>query len=164
MNKVKVIIVMGVAGSGKTTVGELLATKLGWQFADADDFHSAANVQKMHDGIALTDEDRLPWLQTLGLEIRRWLQAGVGTVLACSALRENYRHYLHTDDAGVKTVYLKGSYDLLAQRLENRQGHFMKAQMLRSQFLTLEEPKNALVVDCADQPAQIVEQIETGLS
>jgi gluconokinase len=160
MEKATVIIVMGVAGSGKTTVGELLAQELGWIFADADSYHCAGNVQKMHDGHPLTDEDRLPWLQTLGEEICRWLKADLHTVLACSALREDYRHYLHADDASVKTVYLKGSYELLAERLQNRQGHFMKAQMLQSQFLILEEPKNALVVDAAHAPAQLVAQIK----
>jgi gluconokinase len=160
MDKATVIIVMGVAGSGKTTVGELLAKDLGWNFADADNYHSAANVQKMNDGHPLSDEDRLPWLQTLGAQICVWLKDDLRTVLACSALREEYRHYLHADDAGVKTVYLKGSYELLAERLQNRQGHFMKAKMLQSQFLILEEPKNALVLDVAHDPAQLVAQIK----
>jgi len=140
-------IVMGVAGSGKTTVGKALADRLGWDFFDADDFHPAENIAKMAAGIPLNDSDRTPWLTALSDQLFATLKAGRHPVLACSALKESYRKQLVEGKNGVEIIYLKGSYDLLWARLSTRQGHFMKPEMLKSQFATLEEPKNALILD-----------------
>jgi gluconokinase len=157
-----VIVMMGVSGSGKSTVGEALAQVLGWQFADADAFHPAANVAKMAQGIGLEDADRLPWLQSLQAEIQTWLATPTPTVLACSALKGSYRELLQVSEQ-VKFVYLKGSFELIQQRLNQRQGHFMAASLLRSQFEALEEPKGALVV-AIDRPlVEIVQAIRVGL-
>jgi len=151
---------MGVSGSGKTTVGQLLAAQLGWQFADADDFHSAANIEKMHRGIPLTDADRAPWLATLRKIIEDWIHAGSSAVLACSALKQSYRDKLNASPE-VRVVYLKGTPQLLRQRMLARHGHFMTEPMLASQLVTLEEPleNNALILDIAPAPAEIVAQI-----
>ncbi len=153
-----IIIVMGVAGSGKTTVGKLLAERLKWKFADADDFHPAANVQKMSDGVALTDVDREPWLETLRDAISGWMLTGDHTVLACSALKKSYRHKLQIKD-DVCIVYLKGSFEMFAKRLSERKGHFMKSKLLQSQFSALEEPEDAMTIDAAATPECIVEEI-----
>ena len=149
---------MGVAGSGKTTIGTLLAEKLRWQFADADDYHPAANVIKMSAGHALSDEDREPWLQTLRANIETWTSKDDFTVLACSALKASYRQLLQINDS-VSIVYLKGDFELLQKRLSNRQGHFMKTTMLQSQFQTLEEPEGACTVDASEDPQRIIEEI-----
>ncbi len=141
-----IIVVMGVAGSGKTTVGQLLAARLGWQFADADDYHPASNIQKMRDGIPLDDADRWPWLDRLATLITSWIQAGANGILACSALKQTYRGRLRVSDA-VQFVYLKGNPDLLRARLLERPEHYMKAIMLESQLRTLEEPMDAYAVD-----------------
>jgi len=140
-------IVMGVAGSGKTTVGKALAEKLGWDFFDADDFHPAENIAKMAAGIPLNDSDRTPWLAALSDLLFSALKAGRYPVLACSALKESYREQLLNGKDGVEVIYLKGDYELLLKRLSGRQGHFMKPEMLKSQFTTLEEPENALILD-----------------
>ena len=140
-------IIMGVAGSGKTTVGKALADRLGWDFFDADDFHPAENIAKMAAGIPLNDSDRTPWLTALSDQLFATLNAGRHPVLACSALKELYRRQLMEGKNGVEIIYLRGSYDLLWARLSTRQGHFMKPDMLKSQFATLEEPKNALILD-----------------
>ena len=140
-------IVMGVAGSGKTTVGKALAARLDWDFFDADDFHPSENIVKMAAGIPLNDSDRTPWLATLSDLLISTLKAGRHPVLACSALKESYRGQLLKEKDGVEVIYLKGSYDLLLGRLAGRQGHFMKPEMLKSQFATLEEPKSALILD-----------------
>jgi gluconokinase len=140
-------IIMGVAGSGKTTVGKALAKRLGWDFFDADDFHPPENIAKMAAGIPLSDSDRIPWLAALSDQLFATLKAGRHPVLACSALKESYREQLLEGKAGVEIIYLKGSYDLLWARLSTRQGHFMKPEMLQSQFATLEEPKKALILD-----------------
>jgi gluconokinase len=133
-----VLIVMGVAGSGKTTVGVLLAQKLGWQFADADDFHPAENKDKVRQGIALTDADRAPWLAAVRSAIVRWNAAGDNVVLACSALKRSYRDELRAGP--VRFVYLKGDSVLLQDRLQSRHGHFADEKILASQLATLEEP------------------------
>jgi len=161
-NLVTVILVMGVSGSGKTTIGQLLAASLHWKFSDADDFHPAANIEKMSHGIPLSDSDRLPWLEALRSAIEEWLQTGTNSVLACSALKSNYRQFLQISDQ-VKFIYLKGSFDLIQQRLYQRHGHYMKADLLKSQFDTLEEPDNALVIDIAQTPEAIVQQIRNEL-
>jgi gluconokinase len=157
-----VVVLMGVAGSGKTTVGRLLAEQTRAAFYDADDFHPRANVEKMRDGVPLTDEDRVPWLEALRALVSSCLERGERAVLACSALKEEYRERLHVDER-VKFVYLKGDYELIEGRLRSRSGHFMKPQMLDSQFAALEEPRQALQVDVAAPPAEIVETIKDRL-
>lgn len=156
---IQVIGVMGVAGSGKTTVGIRLAAALGWQFADADQFHSPENVAKMHQGIPLSDADRLPWLQALQEAIASWVQAGTPTVIACSALKAHYRELMTQHSPHVRWVYLKGSPELLRQRLQHRIGHFAGISLLQSQLETLEEPQDALWVDVAQPPDAIVQTI-----
>lgn len=153
-----VIVVMGVAGSGKTTVGKLLAEKLNWKFADADDYHPTANVIKMTAGHALSDQDRAPWLQILSANIAEWTSNSESTVLACSALKASYRELLQINDA-VSIVYLRGDFHLFEKRLSDRQGHFMKTTMLQSQFKILEEPEGAVIIDASENPESIVREI-----
>jgi len=153
-----VVVLMGVAGSGKTTVGRLLAAELGWKFYDADDFHPAANVEKMARGVALDDADREPWLETLRDLVRDCLARGESAVLACSALKESYRRHLLVGE-GVRLVYLKGDYELISQRLKERRGHYMKPQLLDSQFAALEEPGRESHFDAAAPPAEIVKAV-----
>ena len=152
------VIVMGVSGCGKTTVGKLLAKKIGCSFYDGDDFHPAANIAKMSQGIPLNDDDRAGWLSALADLIRATLQKGESGVLACSALKQKYRDQLRVDDKQVKFVYLKGSYDLIKARMEARPGHYMKPGMLDSQFAALEEPADAVTVSIVEPPKKIVEQ------
>lgn len=160
----RVIVLMGVTGCGKSTVGELLAERLGWIYCDADDYHPAANVEKMAQGIALNDEDRWPWLRGLGDQIGAWLAAGTGAILACSALKESYRQILVDDRAAVRVVHLKGSRELIAERLAARVHRYMPASLLESQFQTLEEPSDALSVDIDATPDAIVEKIRRDLA
>ena len=155
-----VIILMGVSGSGKTTIGRRLADELGWKFYDGDDFHPRANVEKMAHGVPLDDEDRAPWLESLRDLIRSCLVRGESAVLACSALKRSYREYLLIDE-NVKLVYLKGDYELIEDRLEGRRGHFMKPKMLDSQFDALEEPERGLTVDISLPPEKIIETIRS---
>jgi len=150
---------MGVSGCGKTTIGLLLAERLGWPFYDGDDYHPAANVEKMSRGIPLDDEDRKGWLTTLAGLIEEHLQKGQSMVLACSALKQAYRDRLYLDPAQVRFVYLKGSYELIHARIQNRPWHYMKPDMLPSQFAALEEPKDALTIDVGQPPDEIVRQI-----
>ena len=149
---------MGPAGSGKTTVGKLLASQLSWEFADGDDFHSPANIEKMSRGVPLTDEDRVPWLKSIHEKMEQWQAQGKNAVLACSALKRSYREMLglHTSDADVKLVYLKSTFNVLLKRLRARKGHYMREQMLASQFADLEEPDDALTLDAAQPAEQIV--------
>ncbi|XHX76044.1 MAG: gluconokinase [Stenomitos frigidus ULC029] len=158
-----IILVMGVSGSGKTTIGALLAATLHWQFQDADSFHPAANIEKMRCGEPLTDDDRLPWLLAMQQAIADWQKASIHTVLACSALKAEYRQLL-SQSSQVKQVYLKGSFALVQQRLQQRQGHYMKADLLQSQLDTLEEPDNALVIDINQPPDAIVAEIRKALN
>jgi gluconokinase len=151
-----VIIVTGVAGSGKTTIGRQLAAELGWRFLDADDYHPAANVEKMSRGIALDDTDRLPWLESLRDLVQGCLDREEHVVLACSALKASYRKYLLIDDARVRLVYLKIDHAVVMERLRARQGHFMKAEMLESQFSALEEPEEISHFDISSPPSVIV--------
>ncbi len=157
-----IIILMGVSGVGKTTIGRALAQELQWRFAEGDDFHSAINIAKMHAGIPLTDEDRAPWLQSLRRAITEWLAAGDNVVLACSALKASYREILQVNPQ-VKFVYLRGSFDLIAQRLASRHGHYMNPDLLGSQFETLEEPKDAVTIDVGPPVPQIVKEIRAAL-
>jgi gluconokinase len=157
--KTRFVIVMGVAGSGKTTVGELLAKRLGWNFYDADAFHPAENIAKMANGTPLDDTDRAPWLTALRALISASLQENRPAVLACSALKESYRRHLLEGNEGVQIVYLKGSYDLIWSRISLREGHYMKPEMLRSQFEALEEPTNALSIDVSMPVNDLVGEI-----
>jgi|ERR1019366_3870182 gluconokinase len=157
-----VILLMGVSGSGKTTIGVALAKSMQWQFVDADDFHPPANVAKMRAGIPLEDADRAPWLAYLQNSIAGWLEARSKVVLACSALKQAYRRQLLVDSK-VKLVYLRGSRELLAQRLSQRHWHYMDPNLLASQFATLEEPQDAVVVDVDADVPEIVAQIRTAL-
>lgn len=145
---------MGVVGVGKTTIGILLAQKLGWRFADADDFHPKANIEKISQGIPLTDSDRAPWLAALHGAIERWNAEGRHVVLACSALKQSYRKELQTGP--VRFVYLKGDYVLLSRRLRSRQGHFATESILKSQLADLEEPQDAITVTVDKYPDEIV--------
>ena len=160
-----IVIVMGVVGAGKTTVGRLLAERLGWEFADADDFHPPSNVEKIRRGIALTDEDRRPWLQQLRTAISTWIANSRNVVLACSALKRDYRRELEVGRE-VRFVYLKGSASLINERLGARRGHFANAQILASQLADLEEPEQAITLDIAATPEEIVTDIrgKLGLS
>jgi gluconokinase len=150
---------MGVVGSGKTTVGTLLARKLGWQFADADDFHPPESVRKISHGIALTDADRAPWLARLRQAIVKWIQEGNNVVLACSALKRSYRDQLSPAGAEIRFVYLKGTYELIRIRLGARHGHFATASILKSQLHDLEEPEHATTLDIGETPEAIVAEI-----
>jgi gluconokinase len=159
-----VVIIFGVAGAGKTTLGKLLARKLGWAFYEADDSHSPANVEKMRAGIPLTDEDRWPWLESLRELVKR-LDPKEDAVLACSALKHAYRRFLRVNDQ-VKFVYLRGDYPLIANQLRKRKGHFMNSGLLKSQFADLEEPRAAegiLTVNLGRTPRELVQEITTRL-
>lgn len=138
---------MSVSGSGKSTLGKVLAQKLGWDFFDADGFHSVENIARMAAGIPLTDAEREPWLEALNHQLLTTLTAGHHPVLACSALKEKYRARLLEGMEGMAVIYLKGSYELIRSRLLAWEGHYMKENMLQSQFDTLEEPKDAVVLD-----------------
>jgi gluconokinase len=140
-------LIMGVAGSGKTTLGRALADQLGWDYFDADDFHSVENISKMATGIPLSDSDREPWLVELNHILLSTLRENRHPILACSALKRSYRSQLLAGVDGIAIVYLKGNYDLIWSRISSREGHYMKSNMLQSQFDSLEEPENALVLD-----------------
>jgi gluconokinase len=152
-----VLVVMGVSGSGKTTIGQALARRLDFEFIEGDEFHSRANREKMHQGVPLTDADREPWLETLRSRMTALLSRNGNAVLTCSALRKSYRDRLRMN--GVRFVYLKVSEPVVRERLAKRRGHFFNPALLESQFATLEEPRDALVVD-ADRPdLEVTQQI-----
>ena len=152
-----VLVFMGVVGAGKTTIGTVLAQKLGWDFVDADNFHPAENVEKIRRGIPLTDADRVPWLTAMHAAIVQWNRTGQNVVLACSALKRSYRQELRAGD--VKFIYLKGSRELILQRLRARHGHFATESILDTQFRDLEEPEDALIVAIDPPPGQIAAEI-----
>ena len=141
-----VLIIMGVAGCGKTTVGRMLSEKLGWKYFEGDEYHPKENVAKMSAGIPLNDDDRKPWLLKLRSIIEDALALGTNIILTCSALKESYREILKVND-DVKFIYLKGSYELIESRMKLRKDHFMKPGMLKSQFDALEEPTEAIIID-----------------
>jgi gluconokinase len=162
-----VVVIMGVSGCGKSTVGALLARRLQWEFEDADWFHPAANVDKMHNGIALTDEDRRPWLDAIAAWIDETRHAGEHGVVACSALKRRYRDVLIGERADVRLVYLKGDETLIARRIATRHEHFMPAGLLRSQFEALEEPgpdETPITISIEPQPPEIVARILSALN
>jgi len=153
---------MGVSGAGKTTIAAMLAMRLGWTFEDADWFHPPANVEKMHSGKPLTDEDRWPWLRAIAEFVDRTQTAGEHAVIACSALKRAYRDVLIGSRRGIRLVYLKGERSLIARRMALRHGHFMPPALLESQFAALEEPdaeENPIVVSIEARPRDIVESI-----
>jgi gluconokinase len=160
-----VAVVFGVSGAGKTTLGRLLAQELGWRFYEADDFHSRANIKKLRSGVPLTDEDRWPWLTSLRELIERCLTTNQSIVLACSALKESYRHYLRVSRE-VKFVLLRGDHALIGNQLRHRRGHFMNPALLQSQFDDLEEPQpteGAIVIELGRSPGELVQQIKSKL-
>ena len=160
-----VVIIFGVSGAGKTTIGELLAQELGWQFYEADDFHPRANIEKMRKGVPLTDQDRWPWLESLRQLINRCVAAGENAVLACSALKKAYRRYLRVN-ADVKLVLLRGNYELIGNQLRHRRGHFMNPALLQSQFADLEEPQateGSIVIELGTGPLKLVQVIKRKL-
>ncbi|MFN8435341.1 MAG: gluconokinase [Anaerolineales bacterium] len=159
----QVIVVMGVSGSGKTTVGAKLAQELGWRFYDADDFHSEANREKMAQGMALNDEDRAEWLAALRELIRKHLEEGRSCVLACSALKQRYRDTLAVNEK-VRFAYLRGSFEQVETRMKRRKDHYMPVQLLQSQFEALEEPRDAVIVDISHTPEDIIHIIQKGIN
>lgn len=150
-----IIIVMGVSGSGKSTIGRLVASGLGYAFRDGDDFHPAANVAKMRSGVPLNDDDRWPWLRAIAAYMEATHAAGEGAVIACSALKEVYRDVLLRREGWVRFVHLSGPREVIAERLRARAGHFMPPTLLDSQFATLEAPADAWVADIRETPEEI---------
>ena len=159
-----VVVLMGVSGCGKTTVGRALAGRLGWPFHDGDDHHPPANVEKMRRGIPLTEDDRSPWLATLRGTIDAWLDGSADAVLACSALTRRSRARLGTARPGVSLVHLQGTAELIRGRLQRRAGHYFPSGLLQSQFDVLEPPENALTVDIEQSPELIVAAIRQRLA
>lgn len=153
-----IIVIMGVSGCGKTTIGQQLADRLGWPFFDGDAFHPPANIDKMSRGIPLNDEDRSGWLAAIADRMRELIAVNQSGVFACSALKQKYRDQLQVSDQ-VKFVYLRGDYELIWSRMQQRPGHYMKPNMLASQFEALEEPLNALTLDITLPVEQLVERI-----
>ena len=158
-----IVIIMGTTGAGKTTIGTMLASQLNWQFADADTFHPPANIEKMSRGIPLDDSDRAPWLEAMRKAILEWITAGKNVVLACSALKRSYREELRPRPE-VKMIYLKGDYALFAERIRHRHGHFAGEGILAGQFADLEEPADAITIDAAKSPEEIVAEIRKHLA
>ncbi|MDN7696774.1 gluconokinase [Burkholderia cenocepacia] len=156
-----ILIAMGVSGAGKSLIGEMLAERLSCSYIDGDAFHSAANKEKMHHGIPLTDEDRWPWLRTIRAAIEEKQRAGETAVFTCSSLKRSYREVLRGTDTDVRFVYLKGSFEVLQERLKSRTGHFFDPSLLKSQLDTLEEPgpDEAIEVSIELTPEQIVDQV-----
>ena len=158
-----IAIIMGTTGAGKTTIGTMLAAQLNWQFTDADTFHPPANIEKMSHGTPLNDADRAPWLEAMRKAILEWIGAGKNVVLACSALKRAYRDELRPGPE-VRIIYLKGDYALFAERIHHRHGHFAGEGILAGQFADLEEPADAITIDAAQLPEQIVAEIRRRLA
>ena len=157
MNEAKILYVMGVSGSGKSTIGKLLAEELDIPFFDGDDYHPEANIQKMSEGKPLNDEDRQGWLERLNELAKE--NTTKGAVIVCSALKKKYRRLLESGLNNSRFVFLNGSFELISKRLKNRDGHFMPTDLLKSQFDTLEEPENAINVSIDQTPKAIVSDI-----
>ena len=162
--KPRVLVLIGPMGCGKTTIGKLLSQKLGWPFYDGDDFHPPQNVDKMRQGIPLDDKDRMPWLKTLRSEIKTWLDSGQCALLACSALKQQYRDILDIDQKQVISVYLKGSYELLQERIGARQHPYMNKQLLQSQIEAMQAPDGGLTIDISPAAEEIAETIISSIS
>ena len=158
-----IVIIMGVTGVGKTTVGQLLAESTGWPLYDADDYHSLANVEKMRSGIPLTDDDRWPWLDRLNALLRAADGSAKSAILACSALKQRYRDRLQQGLNNVRWVHLKGDIELIRSRLQQRKGHYMNPALLQSQFDALEPPGDAVVVDVSDSPPALAQRVLAAL-
>ena len=154
-----ILILMGVTGSGKTTIGRRFTEDVGWKYFDADDFHPDSNIEKMKAGVPLNDADRQPWLLRLREVISDCVERNEAAAISCSALKESYRQLL-TIDKRVKFVYLQGSYELIKQRLNTRSGHYMNPGLLASQFATLDEPVDCLRIDVSESPDKIVRLIK----
>jgi gluconokinase len=166
MSRIRFIVVMGVAGCGKSTVAALLAQRLGWDFTEGDALHPASNIEKMRQGTPLNDADRLPWLQEIARTIGDWRAAGRPGIVACSALRRRYREIIAAGAEDLRFVYLRGSFSLIEQRLAARQGHFMPKSLLDSQFMTLEEPaadEPAITLDIDAPAAELADHVQAAL-
>ncbi len=157
--KQSIFVIMGVSGAGKTTIGQLLSTELICSFIDGDDFHPPVNIKKMSSGEALEDADRWPWLEILADKIQEHIQQEQSMVLACSALKKSYREILCVNRKLVQFIYLKGNYATILRRIHSRENHFMTKSLLQSQFATLEEPEDAIVVDISPPPLEILKSI-----
>jgi gluconokinase len=158
-----IVILMGVTGTGKTTVGKLLAGRTGWPFHDADDFHAPASVEKMRSGIPLTDDDRWPWLDRLNAVLRAAQAQGESAILGCSALKQRYRDRLQQGLEQVRWVFLEGDIEPIRARLQARKGHYMNPALLQSQFDALEPPRDALNIDIDEEPAVLAGRVLKGL-
>lgn len=159
-----VVILMGVSGAGKSAVGELLADRLGWEFYDGDDFHPVSNIRKMTAGEPLNDEDRGPWLESIRAQIRHLEVTGTDAVVTCSALKETYRQKLLDGSNQTRLLYLRGSRALIEQRLRQRKGHYFDVGLLSSQFETLEEPSNAVVVEIDGDLESVISAVARALA
>jgi gluconokinase len=163
-NSPKAVILMGVAGSGKTAVGKGVAARLNWLFLDADDFHPAANIEKMKHGIPLNDQDRIPWLRALRNELRRLLAEGRSVILACSALKESYRKLLSDDVAPMSFVLLDVDQETIRERLQHRSAHFFPKELMNSQFAALEKPKDAIIIDARKSLDEVIDRVVQAVS
>jgi gluconokinase len=163
-NSPKAVILMGVAGSGKTAVGKGIAARLNWLFLDADDFHPAANIEKMKHGIPLNDQDRIPWLRALRNELRRLLAEGRSVILACSALKESYRKLLSDDVAPMSFVLLDVDQETIRERLRHRSAHFFPKELMNSQFAALEKPKDAIIIDARKSLDEVTDRVVQAVS
>ena len=155
----KAVVLMGVAGSGKSAVGKEVAARLSWLFLDADDFHPAANIAKMKQGIPLNDQDRIPWLKTLHDELEHQLAENRSVILGCSALKESYRHLLSEHISPLSFVLLDVDEETISQRLQQRSAHFFPKNLMQSQFAALEKPKDAIIIDARKPLSEVVEKV-----